>query len=191
MTNPVWREIAKCLSKARQQAAYLKGKIVEAEASLRQAQEECDTVRQKIKDDAAIEVEGTVDLLEKAMEKFEADRSAEDELVNFLTTHQVRYQELAAASISASSNVDALDTSQADRVIADLTTKIDAYEEARNTLQEAETAVSNAEDAHRAAREALAADNKRRKGFQDTVQDWDNNYRYKTLGDELARRVDT
>ncbi|KAJ4364845.1 hypothetical protein N0V95_000594 [Ascochyta clinopodiicola] len=191
LQDSLLRQLAKLLSETKHRGKALKKEVQDAEVALSQARSERDTVWLNIDDDPAIEVEATVDLLEEAIERFETKRAIEQKLLVFLTTHKDEYHHLASASVSAANNADTLDPTRAEDAIAAFTAKIDAYEEAKNRLQDAETAVNDAEQAHAESGEALTTFVKRLKEVRDTTRDWNNEFRFSTLDDELARVEDS
>lgn len=190
LQDPLLRQLAKLLCKTKHQENALKNNVQEAGIALNEARDKRDTVRQTIQDEPAIEVDTAVDSLETAIEELETDRTAEQKLCAFLTAHQDEYRRLASASASAANNADALSSADAEDAIAELSAKIDVYEDAKNRLVNAETAFEDAEKAHIDSKEALTTFRKRLKEVRDTTQDWNNDFRFSTLDDELARVED-
>lgn len=190
LEDPLWAQITGLLSQARQQGANLKAKAAAAKGALDQAKAHDVQARSTAKAVLSLDGDVTVALLEGAMAILEEDLKAEEALRAWKTKNRAEFLRLASRAKSAANEVDALDTSAGDEAIAELEASIEAYQTECDALKTAEDAVVEAEEACGQACDAVAADRRRRKTFQDLANGVGSNLLFKEVDAALARHRD-
>ncbi|KAF2123678.1 hypothetical protein P153DRAFT_147369 [Dothidotthia symphoricarpi CBS 119687] len=191
LQDRLWAQVTQLLSTTRKRATHLKLKASEAKTVLDEAKAKEVEARHAIGIEFGL-LEPTVDVetLEKAIEELNDELTAEEELRDFKAKYQAEFVRLASRARSAAGEANALDTTACDEQISRLEAEIERHEAAVASLKEVEEMVAEKEDEWVAAADAVTADKKRKKTFQDLAKNVNSDLLFKGVDAALAARGD-